>query len=191
MSWTRREFLSTGSIVVGGLIADPSFVPGLRLAARDYRPYRPLINDPDIRQVAGAALEAARVAGARYADVRIASGNVRTTIMFDRRVTTQQTQGQLNFGIRVIVGGAWGFASSTIVTEAEATRVAQLAVRQASQNPWGSQRNLELAPAPVVPDGRWETPIDLDPWDHTIQEQLALQLEANEAIMKAGEASGQ
>ena len=90
----------------------------------------------------------------------------------------------------MLVDGAWGFASSTIVTEEEAARVAQLAVRQSSLNPWGKTRTLELAPAPVVADGQWETPIDLDPWNYTIQDQLEVQLEANEAIMKVGEAAG-
>ena len=107
-----------------------------------------------------------------------------------RQVSTQAIEGQLNFGVRVLVDGAWGFASSTIVTEEEAARVAQLAVRQSSLNPWGKTRTLELAPAPVVADGQWETPIDTDPWNYTIQDQLELQIEANEAIMKVGEARG-
>ncbi len=192
MTWSRREFLRTGSAfaaagIVGfeaTLLADPYE------AARRYRPFRPLLQDPDVRAIAEAALDAAKAAGARYADVRIASGTTRRTIVLDRQVSTQAVMGQFNFGVRVLVGGAWGFASSTIVTAEEAARVAQLAVRQSSLNPWGQTRTLELAPAPVVPDGQWETPIDLDPWNYTIQDQLELQLEANEAIMQVGETRG-
>ena len=135
-----------------------------------------------------AALEAAKGAGARYADVRVASGTNRRTMMQDRQVFTQLIAGSLHFGVRVLVDGAWGFASSTIVTAEEAARVGQLAVRQASLNPWGKTRTLELAPTPVVADGQWETPIDLDPWNYTIQDQLELQLEANEAIIRIAEA---
>ena len=192
MTWSRRDFLRTGSAFAaaglvgldGNLLADPLS------AAHRYRPFRPLLDDPDVRAIAMAALEAAKGAGARYADIRVASGTTRTTILFDRQVSTQAIEGQLNFGVRVLVDGAWGFASSTIVTEEEAARVAQLAVRQSSLNPWGKTRTLELAPAPVVADGQWETPIDIDPWNYTIQDQLELQIEANEAIMKAGEARG-
>ena len=193
MTWSRRQFLRTGSAfaaagIVGFdatlLAADPWE------AARRYRPFRPLLQDPEVRAIAEAALDAANAAGARYADVRIASGTTRRTIVFDRQVSTQAVMGQFNFGVRVLVGGAWGFASSTIVTAEEAARVAQLAVRQSSLNPWGQTRTLELAPAPVVPDGQWETPIDLDPWNYTIQDQLELQLEANEAIMQVGETRG-
>ncbi len=192
MTWSRRDFLRTGSaFAAAGLVDfDATLLEDPLEAARRYRPYRPLLQDPDVRAIAEAALDAAKAAGARYTDVRIASGITRRTIVFDRRVSTQAVMGQLNFGVRVLVGGAWGFASSTIVTEEEAARVAQLAVRQSSLNPWGDKRTLELAPAPVVPDGQWETPIDLDPWNYTIQDQLELQLEANEAIMRVGETKG-
>ena len=192
MTWSRRDFLRTGSaFAAAGIVGfDAALLTDPYEAARRYRPFRPLLQDPDVRAVAMAALEAARGAGARYADVRIASGTTRRTIVLDRRVSTQAIMGQLNFGVRVLVGGAWGFASSTIVTEAEAARVAELAVRQSSLNPWGKTRTLELAPAPVVADGQWETPIDLDPWNYTIQDQLEVQIEANEAIMQVGETKG-
>ena len=192
MTWSRRDFLRTGSaFAAAGLVGfDATLLADPYEAARRYRPFRPLLQDPDVRAVAMAALDAAKAAGARYTDVRIASGITRRTIVLDRRVSTQAVMGQLNLGVRVLVGGAWGFASSTIVTEEESARVAQLAVRQSSLNPWGEKRTLELAPAPVVPDGQWETPIDLDPWNYTIQDQLELQLEANEAIMQVGEKKG-
>ena len=192
MTWSRRDFLRTGSaFAAAGIVGFDATLLGDPLeAARRYRPFRPLLQDPDVRAVAMAALDAAKAAGARYADVRIASGTTRTTIVLDRQVSTQAIAGQLNFGVRVLVGGAWGFASSTIVTEEEAARVAQLAVRQSSLNPWGRTRTLELAPAPVVADGQWETPIDLDPWNYTIQDQLELQIGANEAIMQVGESRG-
>ena len=189
MTWSRHDFLRTGSAAAaiglvgldGRLLADPYE------AARRYRPFRPLLDDPDVRAVAMAALDAARAAGARYADVRVASGITRTTVASDERISTQAVQGSLHFGVRVLVEGAWGFASSTIVTEEESARVARLACRQASLNPWGGKRTIELASAPVVEDGKWETPIDIDPWKYTIQDQLELQVEANEAIMKLAE----
>ena len=193
MTWSRRDFLRTGSAFAAAGLAgfDPRMLTDPALAAHRYRPFRPLLGNPDARAIAAAALDAANAAGARYADVRVASGATRRTIVVDRGVSTQAIEGQFNFGVRVLVDGAWGFASSTIVTEEEAARVARLAVRQSSLNPWGKQRTLELAPAPVVADGEWETPIDQDPWSYSIQDQLELQIEANEAIIKVGETSGQ
>ncbi len=192
MTWSRRDFVRTGSaFAAAGLFGfDSTLLIDPHEAARRYRPFRPLLQDPDVRAIAMAALDAARAAGARYADVRVASGASRRTIVQNRQVFTQLISGSLNFGVRVLVDGAWGFASSTIVTEEEAARVAQVAVRQSSLNPWGEKRTLELAPAPVVADGQWETPIDLDPWNYTIQDQLELQIAANEAVMNAGEAMG-
>ena len=192
MTWSRRDFLRTGSaFAAAGLVGvDAALLADPLEAARRYRPFRPLLQDPDVRAIAMAALDAAKAGGARYADVRVASGATRRTIVQNRQVFTQLISGSLNFGVRVLVDGAWGFASSTIVTEEEAARVARVAVRQSSLNPWGRTRTLELAPAPVVADGEWETPIDLDPWNYTIQDQLELQIAANEAIMEVGEARG-
>ena len=192
MTWSRRDFLRTSSaFAAAGLVGvDAALLADPLEAARRYRPFRPLLQDPDVRAIAMAALDAAKAGGARYADVRVASGASRRTIVQNRQVFTQLISGSLNFGVRVLVDGAWGFASSTIVTEEEAVRVAQVAVRQSSLNPWGTTRTLELAPTPVVADGQWETPIDLDPWNYTIQDQLELQIAANEAIMEVGEARG-
>ena len=190
MSYSRRDFLRTGAAAaVSGFIGYGSGPPAEAApASLVNRPPRPLLDDPDVRQIAMTALDAAKAAGARYADVRVASGVARDTIMVDRQIGVMAIGGELQFGVRVLLDGAWGFASSSIVTQEEASRVAQLAVRQASLNPWGKSRRLDLAPTPVVADGQWETPIDEDPWKYTIQDQLGLQLEANEAIIKIGEA---
>ena len=190
MIWTRRDFVRSGSaLAAAGLIGfDGRLLTDAYEAARAYRPFRPLLQDPDVRALAMTALQAARDVGTSYADVRITSGIGRVTSVSGRRIGLRRISGSLNFGVRVLVGGAWGFASSTIFTEEEAARIARLAARQASLNPWGYTETIELAPAPVVADGEWETPIDLDPWNYRIQDQLELQLEANELVMKIAEA---
>ena len=193
MTWSRRDFLRTGSaFAAAGVIGlDGSLLSDPYAAARAYRPFRPLIQDPDVRAIAMTALQAAGDVGTSYADVRVTSGVGRQTSVSGRQIGLRRIAGSLNFGVRVLVGGAWGFASSTILTEEEAARVARLAARQAAENPWSSIDTIELAPAPVVPDGQWETPIDLDPWNYTIQDQLELQLEANELVVKIAESGRQ
>ena len=190
MTWSRRDFLRTGSaFAAAGVIGlDGRFLTDPCAAARAYRPFRPLLQDPDVRALAMTALQAARDVGTSYADVRVTSGITRVTSAGGRQIGLRRISGSLNFGVRVLMGGAWGFASSTIVTEEEAARIARLAARQAALNPWSDIDNIEMAPAPVVADGQWETPIDLDPWNYTIQDQLELQLEANELVVKIAEA---
>ena len=189
MKWTRREFIRAGSAAAAaGLVGlDGRPLAGAYAAARMHRPFRPLLQDPEARAIAMTALQAASDVGTSYADVRVTSGIGRVTSASGRRIGLRRISGSLNFGVRVLVGGAWGFASSTIFTEEEAARIARLAARQASLNPWSSTEAIELGPAPVVTDGQWETPIDLDPWNYTIQDQLELLLEANELVMKIAE----
>ena len=190
MDWTRRKFIRTGSVAAAaGLVGlDGRLLAHPHEAARIHRPFRPLLQDPDVRAIAMTALQAAGDVGTSYADVRVTSGIGRVTSVSGRQIGLRRISGSLNFGVRVLVGGAWGFASSTIFTEEEAARIARLAARQAALNPWSGTEAIELAPAPVVPDGQWETPIDLDPWNYTIQDQLEQQLEANELVMKIAEA---
>lgn len=190
MTWTRRDFVRTGSAfaAAGMLGLDGRVFTDPYAAARGHRPFRPLLQDPGARAIAMTALQAARDVGAEYADVRVTNGVLRQTSVSGRQIGLRRIAGSLNFGVRVLIGGAWGFASSTIFTEDEAARIARLAARQASENPWSRLETIELAAAPVVADGQWETPIDLDPWNYSIQDQLELQLEANELVLKIAEA---
>ena len=186
MTYSRRDFLRTGSAAAVGLAGFPPVVFPSPAAAEGTPPARlPTPGDPNLREIAMKALDAAQSAGARYADVRITTGKTRDTIMLDREVFRNRWTVELQFGVRVLVDGAWGFASTTRdVSVDRAAVVARLAVEQAKANPFAERRLIEMAPAPVVADGRWKTPIDQDPFSGTTaQDQLALQLAANEAIL--------
>jgi len=74
------------------------------------------------------ALNVAQLRGASYADARIVRREddlSRSRTGSSRRWGHGQDQG---LGVRVIADGAWGFASSAVLTTAEAERVAALAV---------------------------------------------------------------
>ena len=189
MSFSRRDFLRASSAAAAaGLVGyGPAALRPLAAASEPSRPFLPVLDNPDVREIAMTGLTAAKEAGARYADVRVSSGRTRETFAFDRQLGGMRHTTELQFGVRVLVDGAWGFASSSHVNLDEAGRVARLAVEQARENPYGVGRGLRMAAAPVVADGRWETPIDKDPWEHSVQEQISLQLEANEIIVKIKE----
>ena len=73
----------------------------------------------DLKSLADAALATARKAGATYADIRI--NRYRNQFIFtrDRRVQNIVNTEDYGFGVRVIVDGTWGFASSSAVTKDE------------------------------------------------------------------------
>jgi predicted Zn-dependent protease len=66
------------------------------------------------------------------------------------------------FGVRVIVNGAWGFASSPLVTPEEIARITGEAVIIARANATIQPKPVMLAPVKAYRD-RWETPHDR-PW---------------------------
>ena len=58
------------------------------------------------------ALDSARSAGASYADVRVSHAQVQSVATREDRVTNMSDSETMGFGVRVLVGGAWGFAAS-------------------------------------------------------------------------------
>jgi len=124
----------------------------------------PPIEDPDLKRLTDASLNAARSAGAAYADVRL-------THTFTRRFGDIFPNGshpaeeeEMTFGVRVLVDGYWGFASSPVWTVDEAARLGMTAVQNAKANTLGKSRTLDLAPIIPTPNGHWTMPVRDDPF---------------------------
>src|SRR5205814_5137882 len=137
MATTRRQFsLGCG---VGAAAWAAGLVPGqirvTRAAAE--------IPVDKLKQLAAFALERARKAGASYADIRINRYRSQSVAM---RSQPDFSSGKLNhvpmvsdnesfgFGVRVLAGGAWGFAAAQRVTREEIARAAAEAVEIARAN---------------------------------------------------------
>jgi TldD protein len=144
----------------------------------------PTSGDPSIKELAMRAIDAARSAGADYADVRISRNRTQSILTRERRVQALSDNDTLGFGVRALVGGAWGFAASRELTSNEVARVATQAVDQAKANRSALVRPVTLAPVTPTPDGRWRSPIKTDPFDVPVEEKAALLLAANEAALK-------
>ena len=80
-------------------------------------------------------------------------------------------------GIRVLVGGRWGFAATARLDDAEIARTARLAVEmaKAAQRLPGDPVSL----TPVDPaTASWRTPVQEDPFTVPLEEKVALLMEA-------------
>ena len=75
----------------------------------------------------------------------------------------------LGIGVRVIADGAWGFAASPRLEEAE--EIARRAVGIARADASVVKRKVELAPVPVYRDV-WETKMRRDPFDVPLAEKV-------------------
>ena len=111
---------------------------------------------------AAAALECAQSLGATWADIRVSADVERHFAMRDSAVENTDSHESLGLGVRVIVEGSWGFASTTSVTPAAAVEAAQRAVVMAHSLAPLVTSPVHLADEPAA-RGSWVGPYDLDP----------------------------
>jgi TldD protein len=86
------------------------------------------------------------------------------------------------FGMRCLIGGAWGFAASDHLEREEVDRVVDLALRVARASGLASRRPVELGP-PQAARGTYVTPVERDPLAVPLSQKVALLLDA-EALMR-------
>jgi TldD protein len=142
----------------------------------------PAFSDPSLVALADVALDAARAAGATYADVRIADYRRQSVSTREARVQSIDESEDRGFGVRVIAAGTWGFAASSIVTRDEVVRIAQRAVALAKANSKLQRTPVELAKARAE-RAIWETPIERDAFDVPLDEKIELLLGVNATAM--------
>ena len=175
----RRDFLLQSAAVTAGLSAGSAILPRLAGAAVPMDPVDAAVS----RELAMRALDAARSAGATYADFRLAANRTQALGTRERQITFFNDGETYGFGIRVVANGSWGFAASRDLNAEEVVRVAQQAVAQARANAAARRAPLELAPVERVPDGKWTSPVEIDPFDVPIEEKVDLLLRANAAAL--------
>ncbi len=136
-----------------------------------------------MKDLALRVLDTARQQGASYADVRVLRRQTQSVTVRNRNVESLMADETLGFGVRVIVDGYWGFASSYVMTLQEADRVATQAVRiaRASALVRGPRANIG---DPVAHRDTYRTPIVKDPFAVSLDDKIALLLAANEEMIK-------
>jgi TldD protein len=175
----RREFVLQGSALAAGLTAGSALLP--RLAAAETGLLE--MDDPQLRELAMRALDAARTAGASYADVRIARNRNQALGTRERQITFFNEGETFGFGVRALVNGTWGFAASRELNPEEVVRIAREAVAQARASAAATRRPVELAPGEVHANATWASPLEIDPFTVPIEEKVALLLQANAAAL--------
>jgi len=172
-SFSRRGFLTTSSLAVAGLgfsrprIAQASSIVLPMRSKAPVAAFLPDLVDPEtLRQLARTGVEAAQHAGADYADVRVADvRKLRTDWSMPQMMPLPYSDLHLEygFGVRVRVGGAWGFAFDVDPTPDGIARAAQSAVNTARGLAKMAGPAVTLIPAPAL-KGEWSTTVDVDPF---------------------------
>jgi TldD protein len=135
-----------------------------------------------LRELCEHAVAAALGAGASYADARVVvrrSQVVGTRNGRVERLDDHETEG---IGVRVLVGGAWGFACDHRLDQDGATAAARKAAAFAKAAGGGHGRQL----APIAPArGEFRTPVERDPFAVPLAEKVELCLRAEQALAHA------
>src|SRR5215210_6517354 len=124
-------------------------------------------------------MDAAR-ARAGYADARFVRSRVERLSTRNGRLDQLDSDESEGIGIRVRVGGAWGFAAvrGTDRRDAEAALARALAIAEAQPSVPDS---APLAPEPPA-HGEWANPVEHDPFDVPLEEKLAVLLAADAGL---------
>ena len=133
-----------------------------------------------MRDLTDRALDTAARLGAAYADTRIVTRQEESIAVKSGRVEGVASGESEGFGVRVLVDGAWGFASSHRLALDEADRVAALAVRIARASATALRDRVALDGRPPA-SGRFETPIEEDPFALPLERKIGDLLAADRA----------
>ena len=139
---------------------------------------------PNAKDVAERALNVAALRGAGYADVRIVERRREDVTVKLGRVEGVSLSHTAGFGVRVLLDGSWGFASSADLSTARAEEVAAFACAIARASARVRQERATLAPNPAARD-TYRTPFQRDPFSVPMDERIALLLRADEAMRRA------
>src|SRR5262249_1751142 len=128
--------------------------------------------------VARQAVEAARAAGASYADARVVSEEGESLTVRNQEMEGVDRSFSQGLGIRVLVDGYWGFAATARTEDGATEATAALAVeiaKAASRLPMEPVRLAETEPVTAT----WETHLQEDPFLVDLDEKVALLMEAS------------
>ena len=133
-----------------------------------------------MRDLTERALDTATGRGASYADIRVVRSLDESIAIKSGRVEGVASGESEGFGVRVLVNGAWGFASSYRLDAAEVDRVAGEAVRIARASATALRHPVVLDDRPTA-RGTFETPVLEDPFALALETKIGNLLAADAA----------
>ena len=179
----RRDFIYLSGMGAGAMVL-PS-IPGFGKNIDQQQ----ALESVDVRikkELADAGLNAAKSAGASYADLRIGRYLNQFVITRENRVTNVANTESYGIGIRVIANGCWGFAATNDVTKEGIAKTALRAVAVAKANAKLGSPPVQLAPQKGYGQVSWKTPIEKNAFEVPIKEKVDLLLGANAVAMGGG-----
>ncbi len=125
--------------------------------------------DPDflalpLAAVTDAAISTATQLGASHVDVRIERTRTGYLQLRDAKLEGQQDSSTAGIGVRVILNGAWGFASSPEISVTTAKDLAVKAIAMAKTSKPLSTEEISLVSEPIYANKTWVSSYEIDPF---------------------------
>lgn len=187
----RRDFIKSAAGCCGTILASSFLEKALGNSVfdrsgkeEDIRNFLTLGHD-DFRKFADTAILISKQNGASYCDIRICKNRNQRISTREERIQNISDSEDLGFGVRVLVNGTWGFASSAFVNEEEVAKVTKLACEIAKANSILQRIPVELIPVKSYVD-KWSTPIEINPFDISISDKIDLQFKFNKIAKTSG-----
>ena len=134
----------------------------------------PSFRDLPYRHLADAALSRARDFNVTHADFRFERVRYQQIRVRDGHLQGAGDTEDLGFAVRVILNGAWGFASGVVQTVESAVQVTETAVRVAQVAAAMTAEPIALAPEPIYDDVEWVSSYGTDPLAVPLSEKVDL-----------------
>jgi TldD protein len=132
-----------------------------------------------VRQILADLMDAAS-GRADYADVRHVTSASEGMSTRNGRVDMVRHDSDAGFGVRVRIGGAWGFAAARGTEKAAAESALERAIAVAQAQP------LVPGAGPLAPEaparGSYATAVEIDPFEVSLEDKLELLLAADEGM---------
>lgn len=135
--------------------------------------------------LADAVLARSTELGASFADLHFMQTDRESLFVREKMVQGVDAGSSLGCSVRVLVKGAWGFAASSEITEKRLLELVESAVAIAiGQEGWRA-KPVEIETLPSF-TGKWELPVQVDPFTVSLEEKVERLLGINQAALGKG-----
>lgn len=135
-----------------------------------------------MKQISDWAINTATSRGASYADARIVDDRQRSLASKNGKVGHAASSESLGIGVRVLVNGSWGFASTDDLSREAVDRTAARAVEIGKASSRVKEMPIQLAPEPAVKI-EWAGPCKIDPFSTSIDQNLDLLMKIDAELL--------
>ena len=137
------------------------------------------------RRMAEAALARAQDFHVSHADFRFERVRSQGIRVRDGRLQGASDSEDLGFAVRVVLNGAWGFASSVVLTRESAVQITETAIRTAQVAAAMTRQPIALAPEPTYADVEWVSSYEIDPLTVPLAEKVELLAGMSQKLLDA------